>query len=188
MVRLHPGIDRRRYTVFRSGKVLVMAEDHTTAVVQFYLDASAGDQPAESMSAGAPRPVSPPIAAFGRSDPKRSVPDSGWGVRHRAALIDSYPESLLEAPGLSRSSFLGRAAVPAFRCISGSFGLNQCFRLAAQDVRFQPVVAGAARTPLRHGPASRHGTDRATPGPCSASGAPPRPSRGADWPGPATAS
>ncbi len=72
----------------------------------------------------------------------RSVPGFGRGDcdGHRAALIGSYPESLLEAPALSRSSFLGRAAVPAIRCISGSFGLNQCFRLAAQDVRLQPVV------------------------------------------------
>ncbi len=47
---------------------------------------------------------------------------------------------MLERPGLSRSSFLRRAAVPVFRSISGSFGRNQRFRLAAQDVRFQPIV------------------------------------------------
>ena len=83
----------------------------------------------------------------------RSVRDFGRGdcVGHRAALIGSYPESLLEAPGLSRSSFLRRAAVPAFRCISGSFGLNQRFRLAAQDVRLQPIVQVQAEFLFRTG-------------------------------------
>jgi hypothetical protein len=42
--------------------------------------------------------------------------------------------------GNSRSSFLWRVAFLVFRTTSGSFGRNQCFRLAAQDVRFQPVV------------------------------------------------
>ena len=40
---------------------------------------------------------------------------------------------------ISGSSFPGRCD-PGFPSISGSLGLNEPFRLAAQDVRFQPVV------------------------------------------------
>ena len=69
---------------------------------------------------------------------------AGFGPGHcvgsNAALIGFYPGSVLEPPGLNRSSFPGRAAFPVCRTISGSFGRNQCFCLAAQDVRFQPVV------------------------------------------------
>jgi hypothetical protein len=34
----------------------------------------------------------------------------------------------------------GARRVPSFPSIAGSLGLNQRFRLAAQDVRFQPIV------------------------------------------------
>src|SRR5262249_41762071 len=40
---------------------------------------------------------------------------------------------------ISGSSFPGRSN-PGFPSISGSLGLNEPFRLAAQDVRFEPVV------------------------------------------------
>ena len=64
----------------------------------------------------------------------------GYRAGRRAALIGFYPKSVLELPGLSRSPFPGRASLPVFCNNSGSFALNQRFRLAAQDVRFQPVV------------------------------------------------
>ena len=41
---------------------------------------------------------------------------------------------------LQRRSFLCRPAFPVFRTTSGTFGRNHRFRLAAQDVRLQPIV------------------------------------------------
>ena len=40
----------------------------------------------------------------------------------------------------TQASLLCRATVRVFGAISGDIELNQRFRLAAQDVRFQPVV------------------------------------------------
>jgi hypothetical protein len=66
--------------------------------------------------------------------PKRAVClaiGPGDCVGRGRALHRFYPESVLEPPGLSRSSLPEHAAFPVFLITSGAGGRNQGFRLAA---------------------------------------------------------
>jgi hypothetical protein len=67
-------------------------------------------------------------------------PVTGYYIRRWAALIRFYPKSAFEPPGLSQSSFQELDTFPVFRTTSATCARNQCFRLAAQDVRFRPIV------------------------------------------------
>ena len=59
--------------------------------------------------------------------------------RAGAAVVDG-PGAAGPIGAVGGSSFLWLTAFPLSRTLSGSFGKDQCFRLAAEDVRFQPIV------------------------------------------------
>ena len=124
-------------------------------------------------------------------DPTERSPGGYWPGRLRrppggasCVCIRSQCSSLQDSAGAHfRTTPRSRFSVPFRGPLDGISASASRRRTCASS-----QLCSATRTPLRPGPASRHGTDRAMPGPSSASGAPPRPSRGADWPGPATAS
>jgi hypothetical protein len=109
------------------------------------------------------------LGCFGSIRPTRGGAGAGPGhhVGHQATLIRLIGHPCSSFHGLAGAHFWG-----APRCrFSLPFGgprTESALPLRGAGRALPASCAGPAPTPRRHGPASCHGIDRATPGPCSA--------------------